>query len=168
MFPTNHIHMGYMDVQAWKNMMSPSANFQARPTKDDHIELWYTNLNLANARDNWYRGSQGVYVWSRQNNTKRHIGDEIDFTWTHMFMDGKVAFQATYGHLFAGGYIQENLGSSVDQVLGVCSALDELLARASESKTEGLPGFSRQAFCFLEIGYRISLPAAANRSCNSA
>jgi Alginate export len=115
MFPTNHIHMGYMDVQAWKNMMSPSANFQARPTKDDHIEIWYTNLNLANARDNWYRGSQGVYVFSKNTNTKKHIGDEIDFTWTHMFMDGKVAFQATYGHLFAGGYIQENLGSSVDQ-----------------------------------------------------
>jgi alginate export protein len=115
MFPTNHIHMGYMDVQAWKNMMSPSANFQARPSKDDHIEIWYTHLNLANARDNWYRGSQGVYVFSRVNNTKRHIGQEIDFTWTHMFMDGKVAFQATYGHLFAGGYIQENLGSSVDQ-----------------------------------------------------
>ena len=115
MFPTNHIHMGYMDVQAWKNMMSPSANFQARPSKDDHIEVWYTNLNLANARDNWYRGSQGVYVFSKVNNTKTHIGDEIDFTWTHMFMDGKVAFQATYGHLFAGGYIQENLGSSVDQ-----------------------------------------------------
>ena len=115
MFPTNHIHMGYMDVQAWKNMMSPSANFQARPSKDDHIEIWYTNLNLANARDNWYRGSQGVYVFSKVDNTKTHIGDEIDFTWTHMFMDGKVAFQATYGHLFAGGYIQENLGSSVDQ-----------------------------------------------------
>ena len=48
LFPTNHIHMGYMDVQSWKNMMSPSANFQARPTKDDHIEFWYTNLNLAN------------------------------------------------------------------------------------------------------------------------
>jgi len=118
MFPTNHIHMGYMDVQAWKNMMSPSANFQARPTKDDHIEVWYTNLNLANARDNWYRGSQGVYVFSKVNNTKTHVGDEIDFTWTHMFMDGKLAFQATYGHLFAGGYIQENLGSSVDQEWG--------------------------------------------------
>jgi hypothetical protein len=114
-FPTNHIHMGYMDVQAWKNMMSPSANFQARPSKDDHIEIWYTHLNLANAQDNWYRGSQGVYVFSKVGNTKKHIGQEIDFTWTHMFMDGKMAFQATYGHLFAGGYIQENLGSSVDQ-----------------------------------------------------
>ncbi|HSB45409.1 MAG TPA: alginate export family protein [Nitrospira sp.] len=115
LFPTNHIHMGYMDVQAWKNMLSPSVNFQARPTKDDHIEVWYTNLNLANAKDNWYRGAQGVYVFSKNGNTKKHIGDEIDFTWTHMFMDGKLAFQATYGHLFAGGYIQENLGTSVDQ-----------------------------------------------------
>ena len=115
MFPTNHIHMGYMDVQAWKNMMSPSINFQARPTKDDHIEIWFTSLNLANSKDNWYRGGQGVYVFSKTNNTKKHIGDELDLSYTHMFMDGKLAFQATYGHLFAGGYIQENLGTSSNQ-----------------------------------------------------
>jgi len=114
-FPTNHIHMGYMDVQAWKNMLSPSANLQFRPSKDDHVEFWYTNLNLANSRDNWYRGAQGVYVWSKVNNTKKHIGDELDISWTRMFMDGKVAFQATYGHLWAGGYIAENLGKANDQ-----------------------------------------------------
>lgn len=114
-FPTNHIHMGYMDVQAWKNMLSPSVNFQARPTKDDHVEIWYTNLNLASARDNWYRGAQGAYIISKNNNDKNHIGDEIDFTWTHMFMDGKLAFQATYGHLFTGAYIRENLGTSSNQ-----------------------------------------------------
>ncbi len=115
MFPTNHIHMGYMDVQAWKNMMSPSINFQARPTKDDHIEVWATSLNLANSQDNWYRGSQGVYVFSKNGNTKKHIGDELDVAWTHMFMDGKLAFQAAYGHLFAGSYIRENLGTSSNQ-----------------------------------------------------
>ena len=115
LFPTNHIHMGYMDVQAWKNMMSPSVNFQARPTKDDHIEIWGTSLNLANKEDNWYRGAQGAYVFSKVGNTKKHIGDELDVAYTHMFMDGKLAFQAAYGHLFAGGYIAENLGTSRDQ-----------------------------------------------------
>lgn len=115
MFPTNHIHMGYMDVQAWKNMMSPSVNFQFRPSKDDHFEVWATSLNLASTQDNWYRGAQGAYIFSKVGNTKRHIGDELDFSWTHMFMDGKLAFQATYGHLFAGGYIAENLGTSADQ-----------------------------------------------------
>ena len=115
LFPTNHIHMGYMDVQAWKNMMSPSVNFQARPTKDDHIEVWATSLNLANKEDNWYRGGQGAYVYTKVGNTKKHIGDELDVAYTHMFMDGKLAFQAAYGHLFAGGYIAENLGQSRDQ-----------------------------------------------------
>ena len=115
LFPTNHIHMGYMDVQAWKNMMSPSVNFQARPTKDDHIEIWATSLNLANKEDNWYRGSQGAYVYSKVGNTKTHIGDELDVAYTHMFMDGKLAFQAAYGHLYAGGYIEENLGTSRGQ-----------------------------------------------------
>ena len=115
LFPTNHIHMGYMDVHAWKNMMSPTVTCQARPTKDDHIEIWGTSLNLANKEDNWYRGGQGAYVYSKVGNTKKHIGDELDVAYTHMFMDGKLAFQAAYGHLFAGGYIQENLGTSRDQ-----------------------------------------------------
>ena len=115
MFPTNHIHMGYMDVQAWKNMMSPSVNFQFRPTKDDHFEIWATRMYLANTKDNWYRATQGVYVFSKTNNTERHIGDEVDVAWTHLFMDGKLSFQAVYGHIFAGGYIAENLGTSADQ-----------------------------------------------------
>jgi hypothetical protein len=109
-YPTNHIHMGYMDVLAWKNMLSLSVNLQATPTENDHIELWYTNLNLANAQDNWYRASQGVYVFSKAGNTQTHIGDELDFVWTHFFMEGKLAFQAGYGHLWPGAYLSENLG----------------------------------------------------------
>jgi hypothetical protein len=112
---TNHIHMGYMDTIAWKNMMKPSINLQFRPTKDDHIEIWATSLNLANTKDNWYRAAQGVYVFSRTDNNKRHIGNELDIIWTRFFMDGKVSFQAGYGHLFAGAYIAENLGTKVDQ-----------------------------------------------------
>jgi Alginate export len=117
-FPTNHIHMGYMDIQAWKNMMSPAFNLQFRPSTRDHFEIWYTHLQLANAKDNWYRGAQGVYVFSKANNTKRHVGDELDISWTRMFADGKVAFQATYGHMWTGSYIHENLGTHQDQSWG--------------------------------------------------
>jgi len=115
LFPTNHIHMGYMDVQAWKNMSSPSVNLQFRPTKDDHVEFWGTSLNLASSKDNWYRGSQGVYVFSKTGNTKTHIGDELDVAYTHMFMDGKLAFQTAWGYLWSGGYIQQNLNTSTNQ-----------------------------------------------------
>ena len=114
-FPTNHIHMGYMDIMAWKNMMSPQANLQMRPTERDHFEIWYSNFQLASAKDNWYRGAQGVYVFSKTNNTTRDIGNEVDFTWTRMFADGKVALQATYSYMFAGEYIKQNLGTQSDQ-----------------------------------------------------
>jgi len=30
-------------------------------------------------------------------------------------MDGKLSFQTGYGHLFGGGYIKENLGTSAGQ-----------------------------------------------------
>ncbi|MGH7231299.1 MAG: alginate export family protein [Nitrospiraceae bacterium] len=114
-FPTNHIHMGYMDIMAWRNMLSPQVNFQMRPSARDHFEIWYSHFRLANARDNWYRGSQGVYVFSKTGNTENHIGDEIDFTWTRMFADGKVAVQATWGHMFTGDYIKQNLNTNSDQ-----------------------------------------------------
>jgi len=117
-YPTNHIHMGYMDIQAWKNMLSPSVNFQFRPTKDDHIEIWATRMHLANAKDNWYRGAQGVYVYSKSTNNETHIGDEVDLTWTRMFADGKMAFQVTGSHMFAGEYIAKNLGSATNQTWG--------------------------------------------------
>ena len=120
-YPTNHIHMGYMDVMAWKNMLAPAANFQFRPTERDHFEIWYNNFNLASARDNWYRGSQTVYVFSRQGNTAKHIGDEADFTWTRMFADGKMALQATYAYMWTGDYIKQNLGTSSNQQWGYVS-----------------------------------------------
>jgi alginate export protein len=110
-FPTNHIHMGYMDVMAWRNMMTPAINFQMRPSKNDHFEIWLSSFNLANSQDNWYRGAQGAYVFSKAGNTKKHIGDEIDLTWTRMFADGKVSLQATYGLLKVGGYVKENMGA---------------------------------------------------------
>jgi hypothetical protein len=114
-FPTNHIHMAYADVQAWKNMFAPQLNLQMRPSSRDHFEIWYMNMNLANARDNWYRAAQGPYIFTRNDNTKKHVGDEIDFSWTRMFADGRVAFQATYGHIFTGGYMTHNMPQGPSQ-----------------------------------------------------
>ncbi len=108
-FPTNHIHMGYADVQAWKNMFAPQINLQFRPTARDHFEIWYMNMNTMNKNDCWYRAAQVCYVQSSNTATKHHIGDELDWTWTRMFADGKVAFQATYATIWTGGYLTEHV-----------------------------------------------------------
>ncbi len=118
-FPTNYIHAGYMLNAAWRNSVQPQVNLQARPTTRDHIEFWGQRHYLANARDNWYRGAQGPLVFSAANNTVNHVGDEVDFAWTRMFADGKVALTATYGHFFVGDYVRRNLGTNSDQDWGI-------------------------------------------------
>jgi hypothetical protein len=69
-----------------------------------------SELNLANPKDNWYRAGQGLYVFSRTDNNKRHLGDEIAIIWTHFFMDGTLSFQADYGHMWTGSSLSLNLG----------------------------------------------------------
>lgn len=118
-FPTNYIHAGYMLNHAWRNSIQPQVNLQARPTARDHLEFWGQRHYLANARDNWYRGAQGPLVFSAADNTVNHVGDEVDFAWTHMFADGKVSFTATYGHFFVGDYVRRNLGTDSDQDWGI-------------------------------------------------
>jgi len=118
-FPTNYIHAGYMLNAAWKNSIQPQVNLQARPTARDHVEFWGQLHYLPNARDNWYRGAQGVLVFSRPDNTSNYVGGETDFVWTHMFADGKVSLTATYGHFFVGEYVRNNLGTNKDQDWGM-------------------------------------------------
>ncbi len=118
-FPTNFIHSGFMLNKAWKNSIQPQINIQFRPTVRDHIEFWGQLHYLPNARDNWYRGSQGVLVFSRPDNTANHVGNEADVAWTRMFADGKVSLSIIYGHFFAGEYVRSNLGTSRDQDWGV-------------------------------------------------
>jgi hypothetical protein len=118
-FPTNYIHTGFMLNAAWKNSIQPQVNLQARPTRRDHVEFWGQMHYLPNARDNWYRGAQGVLVFSRPDNTANYVGSETDFAWTHIFADGKVSMTVTYGHFFVGKYVQTNLGTNRDQDWGI-------------------------------------------------
>ena len=118
-FPTNYLHAGYMLNHAWKNQVQPQMNIQAKPTSQDHLELWGQLHYLASARDNWYRGAQGVLVYSSPTNKSNYLGKEVDFAWTHMMANGKVSMTATYGHFFAGQYIRDNLGTDSDQSWGM-------------------------------------------------
>lgn len=118
-FPTNFLHVGYMLNGAWRNMVQPSVNVQARPSSRDHVEVWAQRKYLASARDNWYRGSQGPLVFSSALNTTNHVGDEIDAAWTHIFADGKVSLSVMSGHFFPGAYVRDQLGTSSHQDWGI-------------------------------------------------
>ena len=112
LFPTNHIHFGYMDRMSWQNMLTYGGNLQLRPTKASHFEVGGHIMRLANESDNWYGANQAVFKTTPQGNSEKSLGGEIDVVYTLFFQNNKVGWQLGYGHFFAGDYLKKNAKSS--------------------------------------------------------
>jgi hypothetical protein len=118
LFPTNHIHFGYMDLMSWQNMLTYGGNLQLRPTPDSHFELAGHIMRLANQRDHWYTANQSVFFLTPTNNTEKSLGGEIDVVYTLFFQNNHVGWQIGYGHFFTGDYLKKNGFGTADQNLG--------------------------------------------------
>ena len=62
LYPTNHIHFGYMDRMAWKNMNHVAIGLQLRPNKDSHFEVTGHLFSLAEEADGWYGANQAAII----------------------------------------------------------------------------------------------------------
>ncbi|MGD9852579.1 MAG: alginate export family protein [Nitrospirales bacterium] len=119
LFPTNHIHFGYMDLMSWQNMLTYGANLQLRPTAESHFEIGGHIMRLANKNDQWYGASQAVFKTTPAGNKEKSLGGEIDVVYTLFFQNNRVGWQLGYGHFFDGDYLKKNSGGqSSDQNWG--------------------------------------------------
>ena len=60
LYPTNHIHFGYMDRMSWKNMNHYAFGLQLRPNKDSHFEVTGHFFSLKETADGWYHAGQSA------------------------------------------------------------------------------------------------------------
>ena len=106
LFPTNHLHYGYMDRAAWKNIVDYQGNLKVHPTKTSNVKVAFHILRLANPRDNWYTAAQGTGGGgiSDVTNQAASLGQEIDVVYSQKFKKGKLGLQIGYGHFFSGEY----------------------------------------------------------------
>ncbi len=118
LFPTNHIHFGYMDLMSWQNMLTYGGNLQLRPTPESHFEIAGHIMRLANKRDNWYTASQATFFTTPAGNDEKSLGGEIDVVYTLFFQNNHVGWQVGYGHFFTGDYLKENGFGTADQNWG--------------------------------------------------
>lgn len=119
LYPTNHIHFGYMDLMSWQNMLTYGGNLQVRPTPESHFEIAGHIMRLANENDHWYGANQAVFKTTPAGNDEKSLGGEIDVTYTLFFQNNHVGWQIGYGHFFDGDYLKENSnGQSTDQDWG--------------------------------------------------
>lgn len=119
LFPTNHLHYGYLDLQGLRNLL----NVQARATCDlgggNSATIQYNSFWLQNDQDAWY-GANGL---PRRNGVAAfvdptggsgsHVGQELDLV-LDLKLGASVKMQLLYGHLFPGGFVRaRNLASGL-------------------------------------------------------
>ena len=61
LYPTNHIHFGYMDRMSWKNMNHLAFGLQLRPNKDSHFEVTGHLFSRQEATDGVYHAGQAQF-----------------------------------------------------------------------------------------------------------
>ena len=123
LYPTNHIHFGYMDRMSWKNMNHYSAGLQLRPNKDSHLEVTGHFFSRKETTDNWYGAAQTIApLGSAYNadgslrNTEKDIGKEIDVVYTHFFTPGNhVGWQIGGGVFFPGDFVDMQVGGDASK-----------------------------------------------------
>ncbi len=120
LYPTNHIHFGYMDRMAWKNMNHFAVGLQMRPNNDSHFEVTGHFFSKKEAADRWYHAGQGpMPVQAANGDTETGLGEEVDVVYTHFFTPGNhVAWQIGGGVFLPGAMIDNAVPNSSEQTWG--------------------------------------------------
>ena len=107
LYPTNHIHFGYMDRMSWKNMNHYAFGLQMRPNKDSHFEVTGHLFSRQESTDGVYHAGQAQFL--APDNSSTDVGEEIDVVYTHFFTPGNhVAWQIGGGVFLPGEFIDNN------------------------------------------------------------
>ena len=81
LYPTNHIHFGYMDRMSWKNMNHLAFGLQMRPNADSHFEVTGHLFQRQKATDGVYHAGQAQFL--APDNASTEVGEEVDVVYTH-------------------------------------------------------------------------------------
>ncbi|MDJ0762692.1 MAG: alginate export family protein [Myxococcota bacterium] len=79
LFPTNHLHYGFMDLASWSNALNVAVRTGFKPTRYLAVALDYWLLAKATTDDGWYNAS-GVGTAGVTTADERVLGHEIDLS----------------------------------------------------------------------------------------
>ena len=113
LFPTNHIHYGYIDYVGWRNMQDLRLSVSVKPTATSGVSLDYHRFSLVEKDDNWYAASGAVFRTTPAGNTESDLGQEIDLV-AYMMVKEKLRVEAGYGRFFPGDYVKVNFPTATD------------------------------------------------------
>lgn len=108
LFGSSNGHYGFLDYFIWSNMIQPSVQLSASPTKSTRLNSIYRTVWLASDTDAWARAD-------RQDPTGQSgdfVGTEIDL-FMHHDISQHLSIEIGYAHFFPGAFVR-NTGDSPD------------------------------------------------------
>jgi len=117
LYPTNHIHFGYMDRMSWKNMNHVAVGLQMRPNADSHFEVTGHLFSLQEASDSLYHAGQAAIGFvNARGASSTDIGEEVDVVYTHFFTPGNhVAWQVGASVFLPGERMDQAAGGNASE-----------------------------------------------------
>ena len=116
LYPTNHIHFGYMDRMSWKNMNHLAFGLQMRPNADSHFEVTGHLFQRQESTDGVYHAGQAQFLAPSASTNSTEVGEEVDVVYTHFFTPGNhVAWQIGGGVFLPGQFIDDLRGGNASE-----------------------------------------------------
>ncbi len=107
LFPTNHLHYGYMDRFGWRNLHNAQLELSAKPYKSLLLKLDYHAFWLAEpSRAPWQNAGGGV-IRPATAQADAFVGTELDLTAKWTFYKHWI-LQGGYSHFFTGDFVDDS------------------------------------------------------------
>lgn len=106
LFPTNHVHYGYMDLASLRNMNNVKLSVEAKPGESWKLEIAYHGFFLDSNKSAWFNAGQAV-IRPATPGAGRTVGHEIDLLagWK---ASERLHVLAGYSHFFAGSFVDDS------------------------------------------------------------
>lgn len=111
-FPTNHLHYGYMDIFSWSNLHNIAAHLSAKPTAKLTTSLDYHLFWLDTTQDALRRANASTIVRPITPGADSFVGSELDMLITYAHST-HLSVTFGYSHFFSGQYLTDT-GASND------------------------------------------------------
>jgi hypothetical protein len=104
LFPTNHLHYGYIDYINWSNTLNGAVGFEAKPRGGVKVwsKAWY--FHLAEERDAWRNAAAGVLGRDTRGRSGGDVGWEVDIG-AKLELNKHLSLEVGYSVFMGGDFV---------------------------------------------------------------
>ncbi len=112
LFPTNHLHYGYMDRIGWSNARNYALKLDSQVTEKLKAKLHFWYFGLAAEEDALYHAGGATIFAAGDAGGEEEVGQEIDLVVSYKYK--VLTFEAAYAHFFVGDAVDMAKAASED------------------------------------------------------